>query len=179
MNSDGDVITFGPYRLDRASGRLVCEGVNLPLRPKTFAVLEYLAARPGRLVSQDELLDAVWPGTHVTPSALAGCIREVRRALGDDARSPRFVETAYRRGYRFVALGGASSSVGAPATASTTPRSRDVELARLARWFARAVARLATRAEHARHRHVERHPGGRPPRQSRRPDRRGGKRTAR
>src|SRR5262245_39216704 len=155
MNSDGDVISFGPYRLDRTSGRLVCEGLNLPLRPKTFGVLEYLATRPGRLVSQDELLEALWPGTHVTRSVLAGCIRELRRALGDDPRSPRFVETAYRRGYRFVALAGrpVTSTRAAPALPRAARRDRDLELARLARWFARAVARLATRAERARHRH--------------------------
>src|SRR5438094_9479520 len=97
------VISFGPYRLDRGSGRLLRGGANVPLRRKTFAVLEYLATRPGRLVAKHELLDAVWPATHVTPSVLAGCIRELRQALGDDARDARFVETAHRRGYRFIA----------------------------------------------------------------------------
>src|SRR5262245_40537531 len=77
------VIPFGPYRLDRTRGRLLCGSANVPLRCKTFAVLEYLALRPGRLVAKNELLDALWPETHVTPSVLVGCIRELRRALGD------------------------------------------------------------------------------------------------
>src|SRR5262245_7179336 len=97
-----DLIAFGPYRLDRTGGRLLRGGHDVPLRSKTFAVLEHLATRPGRLVRKDELLDAVWPNTHVTPSVLAGCIRELRHALGDDARAPRFIETAHRRGYRFI-----------------------------------------------------------------------------
>src|SRR5215470_12891222 len=102
--SAGDqVIAFGPYRLDRTRGRLLCGSTNVPLRFKTFAVLEYLALRPGRLVAKNELLDALWPETHVTPSVLVGCIRELRRALGDDVRAPRYVETAHRRGYRFIA----------------------------------------------------------------------------
>src|SRR5438552_1661683 len=90
------VISFGPYRLDRASGRLLRGGTNVPLRRKTFAVLEYLATRPGRLIAKHELLDAVWPATHVTPSVLAGCIRELRQALGDDARAARFCDAEKR-----------------------------------------------------------------------------------
>src|SRR5262245_33461144 len=96
-------IAFGPYLLDPIGGRLLRGATGVALRPKTFAVLEYLARHPGRLVSTRELLDAVWPDTHVTPSVLTGCIREVRRALADDAKRARFVETVHRRGYRFVA----------------------------------------------------------------------------
>ena len=141
------VIAFGPYRFDRASGRLFRGGASVPLRPKTFAVLEYLALRPGRLVTKNELLDAVWPGTHVTPSVLTGCIRELRKALGDDARTARFVETAHRRGYRFVAEAvpaSANAEIGVPWIGRRSPvRRRELELAELARWFARAVARVA------------------------------------
>jgi hypothetical protein len=66
-------------------------------------VLGYLAGRPRRLVRKEELLDHVWSGTHVSEVVLKVCIRELRAALGDDARSPRFIETVHRRGYRFVA----------------------------------------------------------------------------
>jgi len=137
------VIAFGPFRLDPLSGRLLRGRRNVPLRRKTFAVLEHLASRPGDLVGTDELLDAVWPDTHVSPSVLAGCIRELRRALGDDAHAARFIETAYRRGYRFIA-----TAVAAPAASGRSqrpaPRSRFIpgaerELAELARWFARVV----------------------------------------
>ena len=112
VESTHDVIVFGPYLLDRAAGRVLRDGSNVKLRPKTFMLLEHLALRPGQLVSKVELMDAVWPATHVTPSVLAGCVRELRRALGDDARAPRFVETAHRRGYRFI---------GAPATSAVQP----------------------------------------------------------
>jgi len=131
-------VTFGPYRLDRAGGRLLRGKASVRLRRKTFAVFEYLALHRGRLVPKDELLDAVWPGVVVTPSVLAGCIRELRRALGDDARAPRFVETAHRRGYRFVGRS-------APASRASRTPTREAELALLARSFARAVARLAVR----------------------------------
>jgi DNA-binding winged helix-turn-helix (wHTH) protein len=65
--------------------------------------LEYLAARPGRLASTRELLDALWPHAWVTDGVLEVCVREIRRALDDDARSPRYIETAHRRGHRFIA----------------------------------------------------------------------------
>ena len=153
VDSAEQVISFGPYRLDRASGRLLRGATNLPLRHKAFAVLEFLALRPGRLVHKNELLDAVWPETHVTPSVLAGCIRELRRALGDDARESRFVETVHRRGYRFVAAGVSvdSPEVAAPidgphpaVVASARDAVRNVKLAELAIGFARAVASVVT-----------------------------------
>ena len=62
-----------------------------------------LAERAGRVVTKDELFASVWADTAVTDSALATCIQEIRHALKDDARRPRFIETVHRRGYRFVA----------------------------------------------------------------------------
>jgi DNA-binding winged helix-turn-helix (wHTH) protein len=163
------VISFGPYRLDRLSGRLLRGEANVPLRLKAFAVLEYLALHPGRLVPKDELLDAVWPATHVSPSVLCGCIRELRSALGDDARCARFIETAHRRGYRFIAPPATSakpSDAPGPRTARAIllPRG-DTELARLARQFAAAVARIARR------RRTRRAPGGPGPPRDRGPTR--------
>ena len=142
------LISFGPYQLDRASGRLLRGGTNVPLRRKTFAVLEYLATRPGCLVAKHELLDAVWPATHVSPSVLAGCIRDLRQALGDDARAARFIETAHRRGYRFIAAPSASEAPlegAAPRTVSRVLPGCDTELADLARRFAQAVAGVIER----------------------------------
>ena len=74
----------------------------IKLRPKAFALLDYLLARPGRLVTKEELLNAVWPGTFVGEAVLKVVIRQIREALGDDPASPRFIETAHRRGYRFI-----------------------------------------------------------------------------
>ena len=143
------MITFGPYRIDPASGRLLRANANVPVRRKTFALLEYLVSRPGRLLSRDELLDAVWPGTHVTPSVLAGCIRELRRALGDHARAAKFIETAYGRGYRFIAVPIASPPPIEAALRRTLRHhalpASDPELAALARRFAEAVVSVLSR----------------------------------
>ncbi|HXW06607.1 MAG TPA: alpha/beta fold hydrolase [Vicinamibacterales bacterium] len=95
--------TFGPFRLDPAAGLLKRGDAVVPLAPKAFAVLEHLVQRSGRLVTKDELLDLAWSDVHVGDGALKVCVREVRRALEDDPRTPRFIETAHRRGYRFIA----------------------------------------------------------------------------
>ena len=96
-------LSFHSFRLDPADHRLWSGSTPVGLRPKTFAVLRYLVERPGKLVRNDELLDAVWEGSAVTPGTLNTSIRELRKALGDDARQPRYIETVHRRGFRFVA----------------------------------------------------------------------------
>ncbi|MGH8066340.1 MAG: AAA family ATPase, partial [Candidatus Entotheonellia bacterium] len=75
----------------------------LPLRPKPFAVLRCLVTQAGQLVTKDALLEVVWPETAVSESAMSVVIRHLRRVLGDHARTPQFIETVHRRGYRFVA----------------------------------------------------------------------------
>jgi adenylate cyclase len=75
---------------------------HLRLRPKAFAVLRYLAERPGRLVTKGEIVQVVWPDTVVGDEALTACIREIRQVLGDTARGPQYIETVHRRGYRFI-----------------------------------------------------------------------------
>jgi len=102
MASD-PLLTFDRFRLDPSSGQLHGESGPVSMTPKALSVLEYLASRPGRLIKKSELLDALWPDTFVADGALKVCIREIRRALGDDAQAPRFIETAHRRGYRFIA----------------------------------------------------------------------------
>ena len=96
-------LAFDRFRIDPAGGQLYGDSRPVPLTPKALSLLEYLAARPGRLVLKTELLEALWPGVFVADGALKVCIREIRRALGDDAQAPRFIETAHRRGYRFIA----------------------------------------------------------------------------
>lgn len=95
-------ITFRPFRLDLDSERLWCRSDPIALRPKTFAVLRHLLERAGRLVTKDELLDAVWPDTSVSDGVPIVCVRELRQALGDRAGAPTFIETVPRRGYRFI-----------------------------------------------------------------------------
>lgn len=95
---------FGGYELDEANARLTHHGKALDLPPRAFSVLCELARRPGQLVTKDALLDAVWGHRHVSESVLKSAISQLRTALDDDARQPRFIETASRRGYRFIAV---------------------------------------------------------------------------
>ena len=76
---------------------------RISLTPKAFGVLQYLVHRAGRLVTQGELLGALWPQSYVQPEVLKHHVLEVRKALGDDPKNPRFIETRPRRGYRFIA----------------------------------------------------------------------------
>jgi pimeloyl-ACP methyl ester carboxylesterase/DNA-binding winged helix-turn-helix (wHTH) protein len=112
-------MTFGPFRLDPVSGQLYRDGSVVPLAPKAFALLAHLAAQPGRLFTKQELLDAIWPGVFVGDAVLKVAIRDIRKALGDSAHAPHYVETAHRRGYRFLgqAPTGARPPVGVPAPA--------------------------------------------------------------
>ena len=99
----GDTLGFLDYALDAANAQLWRGGQVVPLRAKAFTLLHYLAERPGRLVTKADLLDAVWPDTAVSEWVLTTTVRELRDALGDDARHPRVIETVHGRGYRFVA----------------------------------------------------------------------------
>ncbi len=99
---------FPPFRLDTVNqclwrGLDTVDEDRILLTPKAFAVLRYLVEHPGRLVTHDELLDALWPNIHVQPEVLKSHIFKVRNALGDDAKKPLFIETLPRRGYRFIA----------------------------------------------------------------------------
>jgi DNA-binding winged helix-turn-helix (wHTH) protein/tetratricopeptide (TPR) repeat protein len=96
------VITFPPFQLDAENQRLWRDDQLITLSPKPFAVLLYLLQRQGQLVSKGELLDACWPDTTVTDTVLKVCVRQIREALADDARSPKFIETSHRRGYCFI-----------------------------------------------------------------------------
>src|SRR5204863_7492269 len=73
------------------------------LTPKAFDVLRYLIEHADRLVTQDELLEAIWPGTYVNPEGIRKYILEIRKVLGDRSDQPAFVGTFPKRGYQFVA----------------------------------------------------------------------------
>lgn len=94
---------FNAFRLDTENHVLWRNGDRVPLAPKASHGLAYLVERAGRVVSQDELLEALWPETSVNPEVLRKCIREIRKALGDRPVNPDFIETVPKRGYRFVA----------------------------------------------------------------------------
>ena len=90
------------FRLDVHNQFLLCGSQEISVRPKAFGVLRYLVERAGQLVSKQELMDKVWPGAFVGDEVLKGCIRELRQALSDDPKKPRYIQTYPRRGYRFI-----------------------------------------------------------------------------
>src|SRR5260370_41826627 len=99
----GVVKSFKAFRLDTANHLLWCNADRVPVTPKGFDVLEYLVEHAGRVVTQNEILEALWPETYVNPEVLRKYIQEIRNALGDRPDNPEFVETLPKRGYRFVA----------------------------------------------------------------------------
>jgi len=127
-------LTFGRYRLEPRRG-LMSGMREVRLTPKAIALLSFLAERPGEVVTKDELFAAVWPETSVGDAALVTCIQELRRALRDDARRPRYIETLHRRGYRFIGKTRAPMAEAAlPRTPSrsSTERSKSIQTTRRA-----------------------------------------------
>jgi adenylate cyclase len=96
-------VSFDPFRFEPATGRLWCGVQEVHLTPKAAAVLGALVANAGEPVSKENLFATVWPDRVVSDDALISCIQELRRALSDEPRQPRYIETRHRRGYRFVA----------------------------------------------------------------------------
>lgn len=120
--------TFGDFQLDSVNECIWQEGKRLSLTPRPFAVLRYLVENPQRLVTHDELLEALWPETYVQPQILRTYILELRKLLGDDPANPQYIATVPKRGYRFLA-----DVAQGNATASDGPLlvGRDAELATL------------------------------------------------
>ena len=99
----GDELRIGSWRVDPAHNELARNGETVRLEPKVIEVLVYLARHAGHAVSRDELLAAVWPGVVVGDDALTQAIIKLRKALGDDAHQPKYIETISKRGYRLIA----------------------------------------------------------------------------
>src|ERR1700694_5698546 len=127
---------FHPFRLDavnqclwrrRDSG----DDERIMLPPKAYGVLRCLIERAGRLVTQDELLDAVWTDTHIQPEGLKSQILHIRRALDDDPKRPRFIETLPRRGYLVIGADSEGAvphhAVGRPAAARLVGRAQALD----------------------------------------------------
>ena len=127
------MIEFPPFWLDKTNQCVVRGHERIALTPKAYSVLEHLVSRAGEIVSQSELLEAVWFETFVQPEIVKTYIRDLRRVLGDDSKKPRIIETVARRGYRLLAgAGGAGGPE--PDARSGTPANifgRDEQLAEL------------------------------------------------
>src|SRR3954471_15651512 len=93
---------FGPFSLDAAQGILSASGGELPLGGKAFETLRFLVENAGRVVSKQELIDRVWPDSHVEENNLAQNISLVRKTLASVDGKTEYVQTLPRRGYRFL-----------------------------------------------------------------------------
>ncbi|HET8936354.1 MAG TPA: AAA family ATPase [Polyangiales bacterium] len=106
---------FDNFEIDREGARLLRAGIEVPLERKTFDLLCYLAANPGRLIRKDELLERVWNASALSDGALSNTVAKLRKALGQGARDREPIETVHGRGYRF--------HVPQPVAAKAIPRS--------------------------------------------------------
>jgi DNA-binding winged helix-turn-helix (wHTH) protein len=148
----GGMIEFPPYRLDLRAGRLWRGSHPVALRPKVWALLRYLVEHPGVLLSKEELHAAIWvDAVVVSDDTLTRTVGDLRRALRDDARTPRILETVHRRGFRFIARSHESAGQSQAAVSPVAPEpasepetatfvGRDAELARLMALFRQASA---------------------------------------
>lgn len=137
-------LRFGRYGLAGPQGPLRAANDVIALPPKALAMLWTLAGRAGEVVTKDELLAAVWPRTAPTEGVIAACLRDLRHALDDDAKQPRYIATAHRIGYRFIAEVTSDAHSMAPDLHAPEPASphfvgRNAELARLHAAFAKAL----------------------------------------
>jgi adenylate cyclase len=103
LESGRHYINFDRYRFNPVSTQLWNEEGEIKLTRKAAAVLAVLVGRAGQPVTKKELFASVWANTVVTDDALTTCVQEIRKALGDDAKQPRYIETRHRSGYQFIA----------------------------------------------------------------------------
>jgi DNA-binding winged helix-turn-helix (wHTH) protein/tetratricopeptide (TPR) repeat protein len=126
-----DCLSFGDFTIDRADERLLGPQGPVRLGNKAYRVLLLLAEQQGRLLTKDALFSSVWDGTVVSESALTSVIKELRRALGDESRTPRYIESIYGRGYRLLpeVRPGRRAAVGAePEAGQPAPGPRSASL---------------------------------------------------
>jgi len=114
-------IRFGEFVLETESRELLRAGREVRLGPKAFELLEFLVSRRPRALSKFQIRDRLWPRTTVSESTLASVVSELRSALGDEARRPRFVRTVYGFGYAFC---GEASEAGRAVAAAGTDGAR-------------------------------------------------------
>lgn len=95
-------LVFEGLRIEPNESRVWRRGRLVALSPRAFSLLCFFASHPRRLLAKDEILDAVWPGLHVTEGVLKTAVQKLREALGDDVSSPWLIATVPRKGYRFL-----------------------------------------------------------------------------
>src|SRR5260370_23439332 len=133
---------FRSFRLDPVNQCLWHGGNRVALTPKAFDMLRYLVEHPGRLVTQDEILQALWPETYVNPEIIKKYILEIRNGLGDRHDKPQFIQTFPKRGYQFVAAVSDEVAIGSPDLATAVTKEmvgRDAASAELHHSLQRAL----------------------------------------
>ena len=113
------MIRFGSFHIDPRTWLLTHDGRPVDLSPRLVEILAYIVARDGDIVTKDELLERFWPDVHVTENTLTRAIADIRKAIGDEAAEPRYLQTVSRRGYRFPGSKGSRGSKGS--IGSTSP----------------------------------------------------------
>jgi Tol biopolymer transport system component/DNA-binding winged helix-turn-helix (wHTH) protein len=143
------VYRFDDVEVDVGNFRVLKRGKALALEPKSLTVLVFLIERHGRLVEKSELMDVVWSDASVTENSLTHAITQLRKALGDDAKKARYIETVPTRGYRFVAnlapVEDNSTLIGAPLDsnqARPTDSANGLASKRYRRWYVLSSALL-------------------------------------
>src|SRR5215204_401696 len=101
--NSGHILQFKDFTIDTDEKVLLREGMPVALAPKVFETLLVLIESPGRIVLKKELMKRLWPDTFVEDANLTFNIQQLRKSLGDNARSPIYIQTIARRGYRFIA----------------------------------------------------------------------------
>ena len=122
---------FGPFTLDRRTWTLSREEGAVDLSPRLVEILAYLASKPGDTISKDDLLERFWPDVHITENTMTRAIADIRKAIGDSADTPKYIQTLARRGYRFV---GEVVEAGDPGKGSPAPGHAGSQVPDAAHW---------------------------------------------
>jgi len=97
------IFSFDDVKVDPRTGEVFKAGAVVQLEPKAFKLLVFLIENRDHVVEKEEILDALWKDINVTENALASAIAKLRRTLGDDSKTAKYIQTLHTRGYRFVA----------------------------------------------------------------------------
>src|SRR5829696_7586612 len=116
---------FSPFSLNPGVGLLFRDGAPVSLEPRAVKVLAYLVRSRGRVVPKEELLDKVWSDVFTTDAVLKQAVSQIRRALGDAAERPRYIQTFHARGYQFIAHVSAEAEEAAGSSKPAAPAQED------------------------------------------------------
>src|SRR2546425_1619233 len=149
---NSSVFLFDDVRVEPGTFQAFKAGQLIQLEPKALRLLLFLIENRGRLIEKDEILDAIWNGTHVTENALTREIGKLRKILGDDPKAAKYIQTVHTRGYRFIAELAEANGAGTLASAEVEGVAARAESFRVAQPVV-AVARLAFEGTTAKRTH--------------------------